>query len=157
MTGDVMNANLVRIGFWARGLAIAAAGCLVTGCMAYDPFNQTIDPNSAAAQRVEALARADDSFPRWEDFPAEPQNVPTAADIRNQVRGLQADETELNRQVAAIDWTLDESDGAPWAERTRNRIDPRLARPVDPNEVAEALTWAARMRARSTPPPPINY
>lgn len=157
MTGDVMNANLVRIGFWARGLAIAAAGCAATGCMAYDPFNQTIDANSAAAQRVEALARADDSFPRWEDFPAEPQNVPTAADIRNQVSALEASEVQLNRQVAAIDWTLDEDDGDPWAQRTRNRIDPRLARPVDPEAMAEALAWARRMRERSDPPPPINY
>lgn len=157
MTGDEMNANLGRIGFWARGLVLAAVGGALTGCMAYDPFNQAIDPNSAAAQRVEALARADDTYPRWEDFPAEPQNVPTAADIRNQVRTLESDEAELNRQVAAIDWTLDEDDGDPWAQRTRNRIDPRLARPVDPDDMAEALAWANRMRERSTPPPPINY
>lgn len=157
MTGDEMNANLGRIASWARRAAVAGLGFAVTGCMAYDPFNQSIDPNSPAAQRVEALARADDSYPRWEDFPAAPQNVPTAADIRNQVLALESDEAELNRQVAAIDWTLDEDDGAPWAERTRNRIDPRLARPVSPDEMAEALAWAQRMRARSTPPPPINY
>lgn len=156
MTDDEMNANLVRIGSWVRGLALLAAGSAVTGCMSYDPFNQTIDPNSPAAQRVEALARADDSFPRWEDFPAEPENVPTATDIRNQVLALEAEETELARQVAAIDWTLDEDDGDPWAQRVRNRIDPRLARPVDPEDMAEALAWANRMRERSTPPPPIN-
>ena len=157
MTGDDMNANLARIGFWARGLAIAAAGCAATGCMAYDPFNQAVDPNSPAAQRVGALARADDSFPRWEDFPAEPQNVPTVADIRNRVLALEASEAQLNLQVAAIDWTLDEDDGAPWAERTRNRLDPRLAQAVDPAFLAAEIERARRLRERATPPPPINY
>ena len=72
----------------------------------------------SAAQRVAVLARADQSYPRWEDFPAAPQNVPAAADIRNRVLGLESAERQLNRDVAAIDWTLDQGDGEPWAERT---------------------------------------
>jgi len=157
MTGDGMNASLQRIESWARLVAAVALAGAVSGCMAYDPFNQTIDPNSPAAQRVAALARADQSYPRWADFPAAPQNVPTDADIRNRVLGLETAELQLNRQVSAIDWTLTEADGEPWAIRSRNRIDPRLARPVDPDVLAEALTWARRMRERSEPPPPINY
>ena len=157
MTGGGMNASLQRIESLARVAAAVALAGAVSGCMAYDPFNQTIDPNSSAAQRVAALARADDSYPTWADFPAAPQNVPTAADIRNRVLNLETAELELNRQVAGIDWTLDEDDREPWAERTRNRLNPRLTRPVDPSEVSEALAWAERMRARSTPPPPINY
>lgn len=152
-----MNASLQRIETWAR---LAAAVVLVgttSGCMAYDPFNRDIDPNSAAAQRVAELARADRTYPRWSQFPAAPQNVPTDTDIRNQVLGLEAAELQLNREVSAIDWTLDESDGAPWASRTLNRIDPRLSRPADPQAVQEALAWAERMRERSVAPPPINY
>lgn len=157
MTGDGMNASRSRFAVASRGLAAVALSGALAGCAAYDPFNQEIDPNSPAAQRVEALARADDAYPRWEDFPAEPQAVPTAADIRNRVEGLQAEEVRLNRQVAAIDWTLDADDREPWAARTLNRIDPRLSRPVDPNEMAEALAWARRMRERADPPPPITH
>lgn len=156
MTSDEMNGNLVRIGSLSRFIALTALAGALTGCAAYDPFNQGIDPNSAAAQRVEALARADDSYPRWADFPAAPQNVPTPREIRNQVQALEAADAQLNRQVAAIDWTLDERDGDPWARRVRNRIDPRLAQPVDPAEVAEALRWAQALRERSDPPPQIN-
>lgn len=152
-----MKASRQRIESWARLALIAAVAGGLSGCLGLDPFNQQIDPNSPAAQRVAALARADGGYPRWEDFPAAPQNVPTAVDIRNRVLGLEAAEVQLNQQVAAIDWTLDESDGDPWAIRTRNRIDPRLARPVDPDAMAEALVWARRMRERSDPPPPINY
>lgn len=157
MTGNRMKASRQRIESWARLALVFAGGLSVSGCLGLDPFNQEIDPNSPAAQHVASLARADDSYPRWADFPAAPQNVPTAADIRNRVLGLEAAEAQLNSQVAAIDWTLTEADGDPWAIRTRNRIDPRLARPVDPNAVAEALAWAERMRERSVPPPPINY
>ena len=157
MTGDGMNASVQRIESGVRLAAALALAGVVSGCMAYDPFNQDIDPNSAAAQRVAVLARADQSYPRWEDFPAAPQNVPAAADIRNRVLGLESAERQLNRDVAAIDWTLDQGDGEPWAERTRNRIDRRLSRPVDSNSIPEAVAWAQRMRDRSAPPPPINY
>lgn len=156
MTSGEMNGNLMRIVSLMRGVALMGLIGALTGCMAYDPFNQAIDPNSAAAQRVEALARADDAYPRWDEFPAAPQNVPTAADIRNQVRTLEAADAQLNRQIAAIEWTLDERDGDPWARRTRNRIDPRLAQPVDPDEMAEALSWARRLSDRATPPPAIT-
>lgn len=157
MTGDRMKASRQRIESWMRLTLIAAMAGVASGCMSISPFNQEIDPTSPAAQRVAALARADDSYPRWADFPAAPQNVPTATDIRNRVLELEAAEALLDRQVEAIDWTLNEDDGDPWAIRTRNRIDPRLSRPVDPDAVAEAVAWARRMRERSEPPPPINY
>lgn len=157
MTGDGMNASPHRIESVAHlAVALALTG-LVSGCMTYDPFNQSIDASSPAAHRVDAVTRADRPYPRWEDFPAAPQNVPTATDIRNRVLGLEAAEVELNRELAAIQWTLTPDDGAPWAERTLNRIDPRLARPARPDEAAEALAWAQRMRERAVPPPPIRY
>jgi len=157
MTGDRMNASLHRIDFWARLAAVAALAGVASGCMAYDPFSQAIDPNSAAAQRVAELARADRTYPRWRDFPAAPQNVPTETDIRNRVLGLEASEMQLNREIAAIDWTLTQADGDPWAGRTRNRLNPQLARPADPNAIPDALAWAERERQRAVPPPPINY
>lgn len=157
MTGDGMNASLHRIESLARLAAALALTGLVSGCVTYDPFDQSIDATSPAAQRVNAVAHADQSYPRWEDFPAAPQNVPTATDIRNRVSGLEASELELNRELAAIQWTLTTDDGAPWAERTLNRVDPRLARPARPDEAAEAVAWAQRMRERAVPPPPIRY
>lgn len=156
MTGSGMNATLDRVGWWSRAAAVCGLAGLMAGCMSYDPFNRATDPNSPAAQRVESLARADQAFPRWEDFPAEPQNVPTTADIRNQVVALQGADSALDRDVAAIVWTLNEDDGEPWAARTRNRVNMRLAQAVDPAAVAEALAWAERQRARSQPPPPLN-
>jgi hypothetical protein len=157
MTGSEMKANPQRIEAWVRLAAALVLAGATGGCMAYDPFNQTIDPTSPAAQRVGVQTRTDMAYPRWADFPAEPRNVPTATDIRNRVLGLEASELELNRQVAAIAWTLTPEDGAPWAERTRNRIDPRLSRPARPDEATEAVAWAQRMRERAAPPPPIDH
>ena len=156
-----MNGDTHRIWREMRALLLCTAAATLSACVTVpvvEPYaGAEVDPNSPAAQRVGALARADDSFPRWEDFPAEPQNVPTVADIRNRVLALEASEAQLNLQVAAIDWTLDEDDGAPWAERTRNRLDPRLAQAVDPAFLAAEIERARRLRERATPPPPINY
>lgn len=157
MTGTGMNASPHRIDFALRLFAVAGAICALGGCATYDPFNPATDPSSPAASRVETLARADQTYPRWEDFPAAPQNVPSAGDIRTQVVNLEASELRLNREISAIQWTLTQDDLEPWAGRTRNRVDPRLSRPVDPNELADALAWAERIRARATPPPPIVH
>ncbi|MBN8552713.1 MAG: hypothetical protein J0L52_07445 [Caulobacterales bacterium] len=157
MTANEMKASLRRIKPGACLVAALVLAGATSGCMAYDPFDRTIDPTSPAAQRVEALTQSDMAYPRWADFPPAPQNVPTETDIRNQVLGLESSELRLNREVAAIVWTLTPADGGPWAERTRNRVDVRLARPARPDEAAEAVAWAQRMRQRAEPPPPIDH
>ncbi len=156
MTGGEMNATLDRVATAAARLAGMGLMAALAGCVSYSPFNSETDPTSPAAQRVDALARADGAYPRWEDFPAAPRDVPSAADIRARVVALEASEATLARQVAGIQWTLNESDGDPWARRTRARIDARLAQPADPNAMAEALAWAERLRARANPPPPVQ-
>lgn len=155
MTGDEMNATLDRVATTLGRLAGLAALGLLSACVS-SPFDRAADPTSPAAQRVETLARRDGAFPRWEDFPAAPQNVPTAADIRARVVAIEAAEAQLGQQVRAIQWTLNESDGDPWARRVRARITPQLARPVEPNAMSEALAWAERLRRRAAPPPPVQ-
>ena len=155
MTGGGMNATLDRLAApmrLASGLLLAG---LCAACVA-SPFDRAADPSSPAAARVNELASANTAYPRWEDFPAEPTNVPTAADIRNGVLGLQASETRLNTQLAALQWTLGPDDGEPWAERTRNRIDLRLAQSLDPDFLQRQLDWAEQQRRRSVAPPRLN-
>lgn len=150
MTGDRMNATLVRVGF-------AAALCTLAGaCASYDPFERPADPTSPAAARVAAMSDADLDYPTWAEFPAAPQNVPTPAEIRTQVLQLEADETRLNGEVSRIVWTLGPDDGEPWAQRTRNRIDMRLAQTLDPEAMALAVAWAEQQRRRAAPPPRIT-
>lgn len=159
MTGDEMNATARR--FLRRGrapLLAAAFACAggLTGCASYDPFDEPTDRTSPAAGRVEALAGADLSYPRWSAFPAAPRDVPTPADIRTEVTALETADAALARDVAAIAWFLSREDLEPWAARTRNRVDRRLAQPAPPGAVAEAEAWAREQRARATPPPPID-
>ena len=157
MTGNGMKASLQRIESRVSLVTALLLAASLSGCMTYDPFNQAIDATSPAAMRTEALTRTDLAYPRWEDFPAAPQNVPTTTDIRNRVVGLETAELQLGREVSALQWTLTPDDAEPWAERTRNRVDLRLARPIDAEAAAAASAWAQRMRERAEPPPPIRY
>ena len=157
MTGDEMNTTARRFPNRVRAVLLAAGVAAgLGGCLGYDPFDTPTDPASPAAARVDMLATADQSYPRWEDFPAAPQDVPTVTDIRNRVVALETADAALTRDVAAIDWFLGPEDLEPWAERTRNRIDLSLAQPADPDALAEAEAWARRLRERAVPPPPIE-
>lgn len=134
--------------------SIAAAVVMATGlagCASGDPFQREVDPNSPLAARVEAVAAAPQAYPRWEEFPAAPTDLPPAADIAARVRTVETRGAELETAAAAIPWEL--SNDARWPAEARAAIDPRLARPAPPDAAARAAALRAELLARSTPPP----
>ena len=136
-------------------LGAVAAAVVLGGCANMSALNPTTDSTSPAAARVDALARADQTYPEWKDFPAEPQGVPTPAEFGGRVLEVEADQSLLARQVAAIDWTIN-YDPQAWAAEVSSRIDRRLAQPAPANALAEAEAYAAALRRRAAPPPPIR-
>ncbi len=136
-------------------LAALATAAALGGCANMSALNPTTDSTSPAAARVDALARANQTYPEWKDFPAEPQGVPTPAEFGGRVVEVEGEQSLLARQVAAIDWTINYDPHA-WASEVSSRIDRRLAQPAPANALAEAEAYAAALRRRAAPPPPIR-
>jgi hypothetical protein len=131
-------------------LAATTACLALAGCLAHDPFAPPTDPQSAAAQQVNAAAATDRPYPRWSQFPAAPTEVPTAEQFGVRVADAEEAKAILEAQARDLVWTLEDSEG--WAVAARVFIDSELAQPAPPDSRALTEAWAAEVRAKATPP-----
>lgn len=152
MTGPEMNGPLAKK---SRAAFLAAALAALGGCVALGPFDTETDQTSPVAARVDALIAANRDYPRWQDFPARPTDIPSPDAIRAEVSGLSNSQAELAADVGAIDWAMDEDPNV-FADRTRQAVDPGAAAPVDTQRTqAEIDAFAEELRQRGTAPPPV--
>lgn len=135
-------------------LAAVVGGLLLTGACAA-PFQTRTDPQSPLSARVQALVEVHREYPRWEDFPDAPTDVPAAEIIAVQAAGLDRTGEALDRTVAAIDWTLTGDPNA-WAASVRNRTQGARLTIGAARTAAEVEAFARSLRERSNPPPPID-
>lgn len=144
-----MNAYLVK--FSLRSIAVVAVCGAVSACATNPPT----DPSSPLVAQIEQRVSQKRDYPRLEDFPAAPVNVPTPAHVRAAVGQLEQGQSGLIREVAAIDWTLDD-DAEQYAASLRQRIAqdnvdiPTLSTP------AEIEAFAQSLRQRAKAPPPVD-
>lgn len=137
----------------ALGLAPRTA-CVVmfgvaglTGCAESLTSAEPLDP------RIQAHVEANRRYPRWEDFPAPPADLPPMTAVADRVSGLSQESDTLASQRAALQWTLSDSEG--FAAGVAARI---AAVPVSPDarRTAEEIDAYARdLRERGRAPPPI--
>ena len=152
MTDPEMNARVSKkMDRPVLVLAALAGGFGLTGCVgAFDP---EVDAASPVAPRVVALVEANRTYPRWEDFPkATP--VPEPVQVAARVNTLRATGGALAGEVERLEWTLGD------AEAFQREVAARIAAtPVSPEAVQtteDIEARAAALRARATPPPPID-
>lgn len=99
-----------------------------------------------------AEARGLDTMPRWSEFPAPPQDVPTAADIKRRVEAEKAKQRQLETEVAALVWDKQEPERI--AGEARQAIASDMPAPVDDILSPQQLeAFVAKLRAEATPPP----
>ncbi len=152
MTAVEMNArNLKKIVPMLAGLTGAAP--VLGGCVA-TPFDAATDEASPVSARVDALVAANREYPRWQDFPPAPTDLPGAAQFADKVAALGVTRQVLTSEVGAMTW--DEEEPATLAAAIRSRIDASLAAPIAVQTRQEIEAEAARLRQRGTPPPPID-
>lgn len=148
MNARDMNVNLVKIVLQPFAAVALCAG--LSAC-AFDP---PADPASPLATRIDSLVAEKRDYPRWQDFPAAPVNVPDAATVRTAVTGLEASQGVLNSEVAAIDWELGDAEQFVTTIRQRLAADNVEIPTADTPAQIEAL--AASLRARAKAPPPVD-
>lgn len=136
--------------------AATLASCALTlgGCLSIDPFQPDTDPNSAAQAAIAEAEAKNRPFPRWSEFPGQPEGLVGPIEVAEDVRRLEGG------AVALYAWARNNppltTNNLAWAERTRDTIDPRLARPASADATAEAEALARRLRELATPPPPVQ-
>ncbi|MFT4913839.1 MAG: hypothetical protein ACI9YM_002446 [Brevundimonas sp.] len=144
MTGSEMNASLRKklVGLLSGAILAGLTGCAATSTGA-DPLNAT----------VAALVDSHRTYPRWEDFPATPTDLPSASVVAGEVATLNVTGGSLTGEVARLDWTLSDPDAyvaAVMARVAAARIAPATARTR-----AEIDAIADDLRERGRAPPPI--
>ena len=143
-----MNVNLVKIVL--QPVAVVSLGVGLSAC-AFDP---PADPASPLATRIDSLVSANRDYPRWQDFPDAPVNVPDAASVRVAVSGLEASQGELGREVAAIDWEL--GDTEQFVTSIRQRLNADNVEIPTADTPAQLEAFAASLRERAKAPPPVD-
>lgn len=138
-----MNARVVKILVIAVAAAASAAACA----------NRPGGDAPALDARVSAIVEANRIYPRWRDFPVAPAPLPADATLAAAVVRLDAGQTALARETAAIDWTLSDPEG--FADAIRRRVDATRVAPAT-QQTAETLeAFAESLRERGRAPPPI--
>jgi len=139
----------------ARAVAAASACACLAACAgaprlaAFGPGG--VDPNSRIAAEVTAAGRAPGPYPRFSRVPSLPTDLRPAADWRPAVVEVWTSKRLLDAQVAALTFTLGDSEA--WARAERAKIKAADAAPPPVNAQADAEAFAAVERARATPPP----
>lgn len=150
MTDPEMNARLVKN---MKAGPIAAATCvMLAGCAG--GFSAETDALSPVAPRVQALVDANRAYPRWEDFPPAPTDLPAPAQLAERVNTLDASGSEAAQAAARIEWTL--GDAAEFERGVASRIEAQRIAPVTALTGAAIDAYAQTLRDRAKAPPPID-
>ncbi|HEX6865798.1 MAG TPA: hypothetical protein VF122_01060 [Caulobacteraceae bacterium] len=119
---------------------------------AVEPYaDAPVDPNSSAAAAIQAQASQPATFPTFEGIPETPTDLRTAEGWRMAVSEVEGDGVGLLNATAPSTWSLNDTEG--FAARMQSLIDFDPADVPSAGQAAETEAWAARMRARATPPP----
>lgn len=135
------------------GLAAMILVPLLTTACASTPAAKD-EAVSPLAPAIQELVDANRRYPRWEDFPATPVDVPTSQAVSTQVASLQGESTALAQQTAAIDWTLEDPGG--FAQSVRSRVEASRPSASTVQTQADVEAFAQRLRERAVAPPPID-
>lgn len=133
-------------------IAAAAIATPLSGCVgASASRTEAVSP---LAPRIQELVDANRRYPRWEDFPAAPTDLPPVTQVASNVQRLQGDSATLTSEIARIDWTL--GDAEALAAETRAAVN---AVPVSPDAArtqADIEAFAQSLRDKAKAPPPLD-
>lgn len=145
-----MNAPFRKKMMLASGLVVAGSG--LGGCIG--TFDPETDGASPIAPRVQALVDANRRYPRWEDFPKAPTDLPQPIEVAAQVNTLKVSQGALAGEVDRLEWTL--GDPEVFAAEVNSRVDASQVAPVTAQTQAEIDAFARRLRERARAPARID-
>ncbi len=112
---------------------------------------EVLPPVAPAPPVATPAAKSDNlPFPKWSEFPVPPTDVPTIPEIAQRVKVENDHGRMFTAEVNALVWDKDVPE--PYAEATRNSLDPELSKPVD---VAQAQKDIRDILSHHVVPPPL--
>lgn len=108
-------------------------------------------PAVPTATVVRDIDRDEKGFPKWSNFPAAPEKVPAASDIKQRVSDIKAREEVLEYVVARLEW--DAIDPVAYSANTRARLNADLSQPVTKNNCSDIHQFAMAARSKVVVPP----
>ena len=144
-----MNALMSKKMILIAAVAIATP---LSGCIGGSASKT--QPVSPLAPRVQELVDANRHYPRWEDFPAAPIDLPPVTQVASNVQRLQGDSATLTSEVARIDWTL--TDPEALAAETAAAVSSVPVSPDAARTQADIEAFAQGLRDRAKAPPALD-
>ena len=117
--------------------------------------NLAADGQTPLAPELQALVDSRQTYPRLEEFPADPVNIPSAESVRTQVTALEGTQVALATSVQAIDWQND-ADAEATAAQIRRRLDDMPVEVPTEQTPAEIEAFAQSLRDRAKAPPRVD-
>jgi hypothetical protein len=146
--GQLRSLTIIRL------LACAGAASMIAACASLprlsDLTPRAVDPQSAAAADVIAATKTPGDYPKFSEVPPAPNDVRPVSGWRAAVLDEKALKASTEAQVAAVPFTLSDTEGFAAAERAKIPADEAVAPTSTANEDTES--FAAAARARATPP-----
>lgn len=130
--------------------ALAAVG--LSGCAG--AFEAGTDPASSMGPRVQALVDANKTYPKWEDFPSAPADLPASIAVAQSVNTLRITGGALNGEVGRLEWSL--QDPAAFEREMAARVAASQPAPATLQTQAEIEAFAQRLRDRARAPARIT-
>lgn len=134
-----------------KKMTAALAGLGLSACAG--SFVAETDAQSPIAPRVQQIVDANRVYPRWENFPATPTDLPQPMELASRVNTLKVSGAALDGEASRLEWML--SDPADFAAQVNARIDATPVSPESAKTLEEIEAFAERLRQRSTAPPPV--
>lgn len=135
-----------------KKMTAALTGLSLAGCAG--SFVAETDASSPLAPRVQQIVDANRTYPRWEDFPATPTDLPQPVELATRVNTLKVSGAALDGEAARLAWTL--SDPEAFAAGVTSRIEAVPVSPESARTLEEIEAFAERLRQRSVAPPPVR-
>jgi outer membrane murein-binding lipoprotein Lpp len=139
----------------SKKMILIAAVAIVTplsGCIGGSASKT--EPVSPLAPRVQELVDTNRHYPRWEDFPAAPTDLPPVTQVASNVQRLQGDSATLTSEIARIDWTL--IDPEALAAETAAAVTSVPVSPDTARTQADIEAFAQSLRDRAKAPPALD-
>jgi hypothetical protein len=134
----------------ARILGVAGGAALLSGCVNYPIASTKVDPGSPVAPEVARMARANTTYPSFNDIPPIPTDIRAPRVYGERAQQLVSARNQLDQVTAPNTWTLSNTPG--FQAKARNDAGAN----INPPTASDTEAFANAIRKRATPPPPTN-